>query len=139
MVAAVDNFDELQHRAKGVPNGRKGLEFGCSPHVLDAAKLIKESWDAVTHKCDEQLRGLRDYRKQISRESISEMIDLLNNLKIRDPLDKAVVAIGLEPLPLTCLTKMFWDCGSYFKTAKFSSSRKPIIFLLKLINHLTRT
>ena len=110
MVAAVDNFDELQHRAKSVPNGRKGLEFGCSPHVLDAAKLIKESWDAVTsstiaacwarasclHKCDEQLRGIRDYRKQISRETINEMIDLLNNLKIKDRLEKAVMATGLD-------------------------------------------
>ena len=48
MVAAVDTLEELQNRAKSVPNGRKGLEFGCTLHVLDAAKLIKISWDAVT-------------------------------------------------------------------------------------------
>lgn len=31
-----------------LPQGRRGLDYGFPPNVLDAARLIKENWDAVS-------------------------------------------------------------------------------------------
>lgn len=44
MVAASDNYEELQRIAQTAGNGRRGLKYGCPAHVMDAAILIDECW-----------------------------------------------------------------------------------------------
>ncbi|RHY02159.1 hypothetical protein DYB36_005284 [Aphanomyces astaci] len=38
---------ELEQRARSMPKGSAGLQFGRSPHVYDAMLAIKAAWDAV--------------------------------------------------------------------------------------------
>ena len=47
LVSTVPTYQNLQQMAKHLPSGHAGLQYGCAPHVSDAAELIKESWDNI--------------------------------------------------------------------------------------------
>ena len=47
-IEAYADFEQLQQRASVTKKGRKGLDLGCSATVLDAAVLIKQSWDGLS-------------------------------------------------------------------------------------------
>ena len=98
MVSSVENYEELQSIAQNIPRGRRGLDHGFPPHVIDAAKLIKESWDTITAstiagcwarssclvRAEEELRSFREYKRQVDRKIINDIAKLLANLNFNE-------------------------------------------------------
>jgi hypothetical protein len=88
IVEKIDRYEECQAAAKKAAKGRLGLQYGCAPHVLDAAKLIREVWDAISpstigacwarsgcvRRIECEMEHLRDYRKQVSKTTIDDLI-----------------------------------------------------------------
>lgn len=46
-IDAYGDIERLQTLANAAKKGRKGLDLGCPATVLDAAKIIKQCWDAI--------------------------------------------------------------------------------------------
>ena len=85
--------------AKHLPSGHAGLEYGCAPHVRDAAELIKESWDNIQSdaieacwkhsKClaaqDTGSTNSEDHISRIKQSAVQQMSSVLSILQPGDP------------------------------------------------------
>lgn len=88
IVEKIDRYEECQAAAKKAAKGRLGLQYGCAPHVLDAARLIREVWDTISpstiaacwarsgcvRRIECEMEHLREYRKQVSKTTIDDLI-----------------------------------------------------------------
>ena len=48
LVKNVERYDDLFEMASQLPSGRRELDYCQPPHYLDAAKVIKKSWDNLS-------------------------------------------------------------------------------------------
>ena len=97
LLNCIDNYNELAAMANRVGNGRKGLRFGHKAHVLDAALIVRESWDElqaesiaacwshsrclpVLHHSD--VTSSRNGYRQIESATISEIVMLFENIDL---------------------------------------------------------
>lgn len=126
VVATADCYVELQVRAKQLPAGSAGLQYGCPPHVGDAVTLLKEAWDNISPStiaaCWGHARCLpaldstnldsdtQDYSRNVEMESIQSMCSSLSKLSLTNPnvgsmLDDLGLSIVANVAPETVFGK----------------------------------
>lgn len=93
-IDAYDNIEKLQQLASQAKKGRKGLNVGCYATILDAAVILKESWDNLPASailgCSRHVQCLSHLPDRSSSESRPTPIATKQNAvqKICDALAK---------------------------------------------------